>query len=123
MSNLFKFAVFLCLGAGWWLIPLNGCGGGQLVQSSRAASPEPDYLIDLAWQAPDSFPESVLGYNIYRSADGGGTYQKLNGSPVSQTSYTDTNVQGGLVYLYLVESVDAAGVESAPSNMAVVTIP
>jgi fibronectin type 3 domain-containing protein len=41
----------------------------------------------------------------------------------SQLTYTDTSVQAGLTYDYLVESVDASGVTSAPSNVATVTLP
>jgi len=35
----------------------------------------------------------------------------------------DSSVQDGQTYDYIVESVDAAGVTSAPSNTAVVPIP
>ena len=41
----------------------------------------------------------------------------------TQTAYTDTGVQAGQTYDYIVESVDASGVTSAPSNMAAVAMP
>jgi len=81
------------------------------------------YEVDLAWDAPSSSADPVAGYNIYRSADGGNTYQGLNSSPLTQTSYTDTAVQDGESYDYEVVSVDASGVESTPSNIAIVPIP
>jgi len=123
VSNFCKFLALLCLGTVCWLIPLTGCVGVQIVPSSLTALPASGYEVNLAWDAPGSSDHPVVGYNIYRSADGGGTYRELNLSLVTQTAYTDSNVQSGLEYLYLVQSVDASGVGSLPSNMAVVTIP
>ena len=42
---------------------------------------------------------------------------------MATTTFTDTNVTNGQTYDYIVESVDASGVTSAPSNMAAVPIP
>jgi fibronectin type 3 domain-containing protein len=47
----------------------------------------------------------------------------LNTSAITQTSYVDTSAQAGQTYDYIVESVDASGVTSTPSNMASATIP
>ena len=44
-------------------------------------------------------------------------------SAITQTSYVDTTAQAGQTYDYIVESVDASGVTSAPSNMASANIP
>jgi hypothetical protein len=42
----------------------------------------------------------------------------------STFSYNDSNnIQNGQTYDYIVESVDASGVESIPSNTAPVSIP
>jgi Abnormal spindle-like microcephaly-assoc'd, ASPM-SPD-2-Hydin len=81
------------------------------------------YEVNLGWDAPSVSPDPVAGYNIYRSADGGNTYEELNPSPVTETAYLDQSVQNGSVYIYYVDSVDAVGVQSSPSNMATVTIP
>jgi hypothetical protein len=79
--------------------------------------------VDLSWDAPGSSTDPVAGYEVYRSSDGGSTYQLVNSSVDTGTTYADTTVQQGLSYDYIVESVDASGVESAPSNMISVTIP
>jgi hypothetical protein len=81
--------------------------------------------VNLTWSAPSSSPDPVAGYNVYRAPSGSASYQQLNPSIVStsQTTYVDTNVQANQAYDYIVESVDALGVASAPSNMASVTIP
>jgi fibronectin type 3 domain-containing protein len=42
---------------------------------------------------------------------------------VTTTTYTDTSVQSGQTYDYVVESVDAEGVTSVASNTAAIAIP
>jgi hypothetical protein len=79
--------------------------------------------VSLTWQPPGSSADPVAGYNIYRSADGGASYQLLNPSVLTLTNYFDANVLSGRTYNYVVESVDAAGNQSAPSNSATVSIP
>jgi hypothetical protein len=81
------------------------------------------YHVNLSWDAPTSSPDPVAGYNVYRSPDGASTYQQLNTAAVTQTTYVDTGVQSGQTYDYIVESVDASGMESAPTNTAAVPIP
>jgi fibronectin type 3 domain-containing protein len=81
------------------------------------------HQVDLSWDAPSSSPDPVAGYNVYRSTGGSSTYQLLNSSVDSQTTYVDSTVQSGLTYDYIVESVDSSGVESTPSNEVTATIP
>ena len=81
------------------------------------------YQVDLTWDAPTSSPDPVTGYNVYRAPSGSSTYQQLNTTVVTQTSYIDNGVQNGQTYDYIVESVDSSGVTSTPSNMAAVPIP
>lgn len=81
------------------------------------------YEVNLAWEAPASSDDPVAGYDVLRSSDGGSSYQELNSSPTTQTAYTDTAVQNGQSYEYEVESVDASGVTSVPSNLATVAVP
>lgn len=79
--------------------------------------------VNLNWDAPSSSPDPIAGYNVYRAPGGDTSYQQLNASTLNQTTYIDTSVQSGQTYDYIVESVDAAGVTSAPSNTASVTLP
>jgi hypothetical protein len=81
------------------------------------------YGVDLSWSAPTSSTDPVAGYNIYRSPSGASSYQQLNSAVVTQATYADNTAQAGQSYDYMVESVDASGVESAPSNIASFTIP
>jgi len=94
-------------------IALSGCGGGI------AAS----YAVNLTWDAPTSSSDPVAGYNVYRSSSGGSYYQRINPTVVTVTEYEDTTVQRGQSYDYMVESVDASGMTSDPSNTAAITIP
>jgi len=79
--------------------------------------------VNLTWDAPSSSPDPVAGYNVYRAPSGSTTYQLLSSVSNSQLAYTDNSVQAGQTYDYIVESVDASDVTSAPSNMASIAIP
>jgi hypothetical protein len=81
------------------------------------------YAVNLSWDAPTSSADPVAGYNVYRARSGSSTYALLNSSPETVTSYVDSTVVSGQTYNYIAESVDAAGVESVPSNVFSVTIP
>jgi len=81
------------------------------------------FEVTLTWDAPTGSSDPVTGYNIYRAVSGSFTYQLLNSSVDSSTSYTDTTVATNTSYSYYVESVDAAGNQSAPSNTYTVSIP
>jgi len=81
------------------------------------------YYVGLTWAAPLSSPDPVAGYNAYRSPSGAGAWQVLNSTVIGSAAYNDTSVLLGGSYDYIVKSVDAQGVESAPSNIATATIP
>jgi hypothetical protein len=114
---------------------VTGPASGQLTITSNSSTNSTDviplsgtgetasYAVSLSWDAPASSSDPVAGYNIYRSLSGSSAYELLNSSVDTATTYVDNTVQAGLTYDYIVESVDASGVESAPSNMIVVSIP
>ncbi|MGB9291109.1 MAG: choice-of-anchor D domain-containing protein [Terracidiphilus sp.] len=81
------------------------------------------YEVNVTWIAPVNSSDPVASYNVYRAPSGGSSYQQLNTSPVAETAYTDTTVQNGQTYDYIVESVDASGVTSVPSTIAAVNVP
>ncbi len=78
------------------------------------------HSVTLSWTASTS---TVVGYNIYRSTVPGGPYTLVTSSPVSTTTYTDTTVQAGVTYYYVVTAVDASGNESVYSNEASASVP
>jgi hypothetical protein len=91
--------------------------------SASFTAGSPLHQVDLSWNAPSSSPDPVAGYNVYRSSDGGTTYQLVNLAVNTATAYEDTIVLSGQAYDYYVTSVDASGIESVPSNTIGVTIP
>jgi hypothetical protein len=96
----------------------NGTAVIALTGTGTAAA----YAVDLSWDAPGSSGDPVAGYNVYRAPTGGSLYQLVNSSVDANTAYMDSTVQNGVSYDYYVESVDASGVQSVPSNTFAVTI-
>jgi fibronectin type 3 domain-containing protein len=64
-----------------------------------------------------------MGYYVYRGTQTGGPYAKLNATPISLTTYTDSAVQAGQAYFYVATSVDSNNVESSFSNETSAIIP
>jgi glycosidase/fibronectin type 3 domain-containing protein len=77
-----------------------------------AVTNEGNQQISLAWNSV----AGAASYNIYRSPVSGGGWVKLNASPLTGTSYTDTGLQNARTYYYIVRAMDNAGNESAASN-------
>jgi hypothetical protein len=76
-------------------------GNGTASPSSETAT--------LNWAVDDS---ATGGYDVYSSSTSGGPYTKLTATPIAATSYTDSSVEAGQTYYYVVTAVDANGVES-----------
>jgi Abnormal spindle-like microcephaly-assoc'd, ASPM-SPD-2-Hydin len=83
-------------------------------------SPTARHTVSLNWGAS---PSQVIGYRVYRSETSGAGYNPLNGTAVTELSYSDSTVTPGTTYYYVVASVNAAGAESAYSNQATAIIP
>jgi len=93
----------------------------QLTTSS-SQSPTTQHAIQLNWDAPSSAADPITGYNVYRTTGSSSNYSVLS-SMDTQTSFTDSTVQSGTTYQYVVKSVDVNGVESVPSSPVSVTVP
>ena len=94
-------------------------GTGSQIQSSQPPAGE-QHTVNLSWAASSSL---VLGYYTYRGTQSGGPYSKLDASPSTDTSYSDSTVQSGQTYYYVVTSVGTDSVESAFSNQATAVVP
>ena len=90
-------------------VPVTGTG----VVAARA--------VALQWQPSNS--TGVIGYYVYRSTVSGASYTKVASSPVSGTSYSDTNVNSGKEYYYVVTAVNTNGSESAYSTQVAISVP
>lgn len=71
--------------------------------------------VTLSWSAVSD--SSLSGYNIYRSDTAGGTFTKLNSTPINGTTYIDSSPAHATEY-YQVSAVDSAG-ESEKADAAV----
>ena len=70
--------------------------------------------VSLTWNPVSG----AAGYNVYRSPVSGGGYVKVNGAPVTSTSFDDTGLPNGVREYYVVRALDTPGNESADSNEA-----
>lgn len=77
-------------------------------------------LIALLEEAGDD-PHAAIGYNVYRSTDPSlpkDRWEKLNPTPLPDNRFRDSTPKvRGATYYYYVVSVNAYGVESAPSEV------
>jgi Abnormal spindle-like microcephaly-assoc'd, ASPM-SPD-2-Hydin len=87
---------------------------------SGTGTAPPQHSVSLGWSASTS---TVAGYNVYRGSQSGGPYVAVNSGLDASTSYTDTSVQAGQIYYYVVTAVDGSGNESVYSNQAQAVIP
>jgi fibronectin type 3 domain-containing protein len=91
--------------------------------SGSGTSASGSHQVILSWDAPSNSSDLVAGYDVYRATGSSSTFQLLNPSADSQTTYVDTDVQASATYVYYVTSVDSSGVQSSSSNQVTATIP
>jgi fibronectin type 3 domain-containing protein len=102
----------------------NGVSQKDVLQLQGTTSSQPSTAseVQLNWDAPNASSDPIAGYHVYRTTGSSSNYSMLS-TLDTQTTYTDTTVQSGATYDYIVKSVDTNGVESGPSNPVSVTIP
>ena len=93
---------------------------GSASNSATEPTGRQTHSVTLTWEPG---PSSVEGYYVYRSDVSGGPYQRITSALVTLPTYTDTAVQGGGHYFYVVTSVKKNDEESAYSNEVAVNIP
>ncbi|MBQ6795157.1 MAG: S8 family serine peptidase [Clostridia bacterium] len=70
--------------------------------------------VELSWAQNDY--ETLAGYNIYRSTEQISGFSKINVSVVTDTEYTDTDVEPGVMYYYYFKVVNTDGNEEASAS-------
>src|SRR2546425_561382 len=85
----------------------NATNSPTIALSASGVQPIP-LARTLSWNPS---PSAAVSYNVYRGTQSGGSYQKLNSSPVSTTTYTDNSVLAGQTYFYVVTAVDSRNME------------
>lgn len=87
---------------------------------SSTPTPTPgSHSVALTWSASSS--SGVVGYNVYRGQTSSGPFAKVGN--VATTSFTDTSVQAGQTYFYVLTAVNSSNVESATSTPVSTTVP
>jgi hypothetical protein len=81
----------------------------------------PQHSVSLGWNTSTS--SGVVGYNIYRGTVSGGPYTRINSALDAAPYDTDSSVQAGYTYYYVVTAVDSTGAESGYSNPVQAVIP
>lgn len=92
---------------------VNAMTGACVVGSGRS--------VLLNWVA--SISPNVAGYRVYRSTVKGGPYNLIAPNLVAAVNYTDSTVQLGQTYYYVVTAVDSNNNASVYSNEAESVIP
>jgi hypothetical protein len=92
---------------------------------ANAQTALPHYAVNLAWLAPTVSNDPVAAYEVFRAPSGSTAYQSLTGNAPSTATltYIDGTVLPSTTYNYIVESTDAQGNLSSPSNVANATLP
>jgi hypothetical protein len=68
------------------------------------------HSVVLTWGASPS--SAASGYNVYRSNTRGDGYAKINSTPVSGLTYSESTVVSPQTYYYVITAVDSVGDES-----------
>ena len=75
--------------------------------------------VDLTWDASPA--DDLAGYLFYRSRQSGAGYERLTPQALRAQSFSDTGLEAGVQYYYVVTAVDREGNESGYSEEAAAT--
>jgi hypothetical protein len=106
--------------AGSVTVTSNATNSPALVGLSGAGVQLISHSATVNWNASTS---AVIGYNVYRGSVSGGPYQKINTPLDAATTFTDSTVQAGQIYYWVVTAVASSNVESVYSSQVSATIP
>jgi hypothetical protein len=102
-------------------ITSNASTSASTISLSGSGVAASSHSVQLSWLASSS--SSVVGYNVYRSANSSASFAKLNSSVIAGLAFADNTVQPSQTYLYEVTTVGSDGVESTPCSAVSATIP
>jgi hypothetical protein len=77
--------------------------------------------VTLTWN-PSAW-DGITGYNVYRGLVSGGSYSLLTSNTDPSTNFTDTTVQSGQTYFYVVTAVSSNSTESGYSSEVAASVP
>jgi hypothetical protein len=97
----------------------NATNSPMVIALSGTGVAQASHSVSLSWNASTS---SVTGYNVYSSTVSGGPYTEI-APAIPTTSFTDSSVQAGLTYYFVVTSVNSQNEESSYSTQVAAVIP
>jgi hypothetical protein len=83
-----------------------------------SATPVSSIQVNLAWNASTN----ASGYNVKRSLTNGGPYTII-GAGVATTNYSDTGLNSGETFYYVVSAVNSSGESANSAQAGVTTLP
>ena len=98
----------------------NAANSPQAIALAGTGTAAASYSVNLTWTPSSS---SYSGFNVYRGAQSGGPYSKINSGLIATPSYTDTNCSSAGTYYYVATEVDTTGAESTYSSPASAIVP
>lgn len=98
----------------------SNAGNSPVMALSGSGVAPVQHSVSLSWAA--STTTGVVGYNVYRGSASGGPYAQVNSNNTGLT-YTDSGINAGQTYYYVVTAVDSTGTESTYSNQAQAVVP
>ena len=104
-------------------IASNSVTGSPIVVRLSGTGDKIGYVVTLSWEAPRESGVPIAGYRVYRAIRGSSAYRLLNPAVNVETSYVDETVRSDSEYEYFIETVDSAGVSSAPSKVLAIAVP
>ncbi|HSY89792.1 MAG TPA: choice-of-anchor D domain-containing protein, partial [Candidatus Binatus sp.] len=90
-------------------------------ESLTGSGTMPQHTVSLGWNTSSS--SGVDGYNIYRGTAAAGPFTRVNAALDPSPFDTDSTVQGGQTYYYVVTAVTSTGAESSYSTPVQAVIP
>lgn len=100
---------------------VSNASNSPIVQSLSGSGTLPQHSVALGWNTSTSV--GVVGYNIYRGTASGGPFTRINSALDATPFDTDSTVQAGQTYYYVVTAVDSTGAESSYSSQVQAVIP
>jgi len=73
--------------------------------------------VELSWD--NNKEVNITGYNVFRSQTSGQSYSKINTSLIEELSFIDNDVENGVIYYYVLTSINDLELESSYSKEVV----
>lgn len=97
----------------------NATNSPAMIATSGTGVDDQKHTVALNWAAESN---GVTGFNAYVAITSGGPYLKLTSSPLKTPTFTDSSVQTGQTYYYVVTAVNSSNQESAYSSEAAAVV-